>query len=198
MMCRKDRTQDVWTEILLASVGEQLSETISEGDDVIGVSVRIRDREDMIQIWNKDSSLAHKATVMSKMKLLCSDLDFKEKYISCKEKMAYQQPPPPKNLQGVPYSMGPPRGSPPGFFPPFRHPMGRPPMSNFQSSYPPHSFRQPGPHPRPHSGPHPGPHSGHHPGPHPSHPGPHPGPNSSSQSQSRFWTPSPEFGSQQK
>ena len=30
---------------------------------MVGVSVRIRDREDMIQIWNKDSVLAHKATV---------------------------------------------------------------------------------------------------------------------------------------
>ena len=92
-ICSKDRTQDVWTEILLAAVGEQLSESVDEGDDVVGVSVRIRDREDMIQIWNKDSVLAHKATVADKLRKLCPDLDARDKYIACREKVTQKHQP---------------------------------------------------------------------------------------------------------
>ena len=33
------------------------------GDSVCGVSVRIRNTDDVIQIWNDDSSLAEKSTV---------------------------------------------------------------------------------------------------------------------------------------
>ena len=41
--------------------GTQL--VVHAGDSVCGVSVRIRTTDDVIQIWNDDSSLAEKSTV---------------------------------------------------------------------------------------------------------------------------------------
>ena len=40
------------------------------GDSVCGVSVRIRTTDDVIQIWNDDSSLANKSTV----RYICTNL----------------------------------------------------------------------------------------------------------------------------
>ena len=74
---------DVWQEMLLAAIGEQFIDCVEQGariiacnsgimnyvylpltgDSVCGVSVRIRNTDDVIQIWNDDSSLAEKSTV---------------------------------------------------------------------------------------------------------------------------------------
>lgn len=70
----------MWQEMLLAAIGEQFIDCVERGaytrintstthihvytgDSVCGVSVRIRTTDDVIQIWNDDSSLAEKSTV---------------------------------------------------------------------------------------------------------------------------------------
>lgn len=71
----------MWQEMLLAAIGEQFIDCVEQGistfvidactihlnvctgDSVCGVSVRIRTTDDVIQIWNDDSSLAEKSTV---------------------------------------------------------------------------------------------------------------------------------------
>jgi len=60
---KKEDTVLVWQELLLAAIGEQFSDCVAEGDDVCGVSVRIRFDQNVIQIWNQESELHHKATV---------------------------------------------------------------------------------------------------------------------------------------
>ena len=62
--------------MLLAAIGEQLSDSMAEGDEVGGLSVSIRDRENIIQIWNKDSTVAEKATVTERVKQLLPDVVF--------------------------------------------------------------------------------------------------------------------------
>ncbi|GFY23819.1 eukaryotic translation initiation factor 4E type 3-B [Trichonephila clavipes] len=47
----------VWKEMLLAAIGEQFVDFLSKGDDVCGVSVTVRDKNDIVQIWNSDASV---------------------------------------------------------------------------------------------------------------------------------------------
>uniref|UniRef100_A0A2P2I5W9 Eukaryotic translation initiation factor 4E type 3-like n=1 Tax=Hirondellea gigas TaxID=1518452 RepID=A0A2P2I5W9_9CRUS len=54
---KKDSAR-VWEEVLLAAIGEQFNDTLAAGDTVVGVSMSIRDRDDLLQVWNNDSRLA--------------------------------------------------------------------------------------------------------------------------------------------
>ena len=48
---------------MLAAIGEQFSDCMAEGDDICGVSVRIRGYDNSIHIWNEDSEEHSKSLV---------------------------------------------------------------------------------------------------------------------------------------
>ena len=59
------------------------------GDEVGGLSVSIRDREDIIQIWNTDSTKADQSTIIAKVSQLLPDVTFSAVFYKGKPSILY-------------------------------------------------------------------------------------------------------------
>ncbi|XP_076170402.1 eukaryotic translation initiation factor 4E type 3 [Ptiloglossa arizonensis] len=89
LKCQKTDSEQIWKEMVLAAIGEQFSECMAEDDEICGVTVSIKDKEDLIQIWNTNASLASKATIIQKVHLLLPNVNFVEFYKSHQSHYAY-------------------------------------------------------------------------------------------------------------
>eukprot|EP01100_Stratorugosa_tubuloviscum_P014272 TRINITY_DN7532_c0_g1_i1.p1 TRINITY_DN7532_c0_g1~~TRINITY_DN7532_c0_g1_i1.p1 ORF type:complete len:181 (+),score=70.90 TRINITY_DN7532_c0_g1_i1:210-752(+) len=51
----KARSQEFWTDLLVAAVGEQFTEILDQSDDFCGLSATARKDDHLIQLWNKNA-----------------------------------------------------------------------------------------------------------------------------------------------
>ena len=67
LKCHKQSTEVVWKELILCAIGEQFRGCVGTIDNIVGVSVSIRDRDDHFQIWNENWEGAQKSTIIEKV-----------------------------------------------------------------------------------------------------------------------------------
>ena len=70
----------MWKELLLAAIGEQFCDEVHDGDDVCGLSVSPREKDDLIQIWNVRSEDVGQSRVLDKVHQLLPDVRFNAEF----------------------------------------------------------------------------------------------------------------------
>ncbi|OXA49987.1 eukaryotic translation initiation factor 4E type 3-B isoform X2 [Folsomia candida] len=73
---QKKDSNKVWIELLLAAIGEQFNEFIHEKDEICGISISTREKEDCILIWNTNAELAKDSKILQYLSLILPDTVF--------------------------------------------------------------------------------------------------------------------------
>lgn len=77
---------EVWREVVLASIGEQFSPILEEGDDINGISLCMRyislvnlltprQSEAIVQVWNRVADQNASNKIWTKIKALIGDVE---------------------------------------------------------------------------------------------------------------------------
>ena len=77
----------MWKELLLAAIGEQFTDFLGEDDDICGLSVSPREKDDLIQVWNINCKAVEESRVLEKIHLLMPDVRFNAEFYKRKYSM---------------------------------------------------------------------------------------------------------------
>lgn len=73
---------------MLAAIGEQFTDFLGEDDDVCGLSVSPREKDDLIQVWNVNCKAVDESRVLEKIHLLMPDVRFNAEFYKREYTMA--------------------------------------------------------------------------------------------------------------
>ena len=62
--------------MLLAAIGEQFTDSLAEDDDIFGISVSPREKDDLVQVWNIRSQAVTEGGVLEKIHHLLPGVRF--------------------------------------------------------------------------------------------------------------------------
>jgi len=60
----------------MAAIGEQLQEYANPNDEICGISVSMKDKEDVLSIWNTNADKAAEARIFECVHMLSPDIIF--------------------------------------------------------------------------------------------------------------------------
>lgn len=91
MRVRKEDTPHVWKELVLAVIGEQFEPAIISGDEISGLTVSIRQYDDIIRLWNTCSN-AKTPNLLVRIQELLPGIELKNPFYKAnKEHDAFSQ-----------------------------------------------------------------------------------------------------------
>lgn len=79
MRVRREDTEHTWKELVLASIGEQFGPVLANEDDICGVTVSLRQYDNIIQVWNSNAS-ANVNAVLARIKSIVPNVEFRNPF----------------------------------------------------------------------------------------------------------------------
>ena len=76
----------------MAAIGEQFIDFLHEDDEICGLSVSPREKDDLIQIWNLNSKAVQQSRVLEKVHSLVPDVRFNAEFYKRKDFLFYKIP----------------------------------------------------------------------------------------------------------
>jgi len=73
---KKEDSNEVWKELVLAAIGEQFAPVLVENDDINGITVSVRQAYDIIQVWNRIADESAQSKILARIKKLLPKLEF--------------------------------------------------------------------------------------------------------------------------
>jgi len=88
---KKEDTAMVWKELVLAIIGEQFEPVLANGDEICGLTVSIRQYDDVVRLWNTNASTST-PSLLNRIKELLPDVELRNPfYKENKEHIAFSK-----------------------------------------------------------------------------------------------------------